>query len=86
MERLDRIPRRRSKRQRALYGNRKFRKRVKMKHRAFTRSPEFVNHPEPYRSHNLTFSRSSSIEAFMYGDSQFRVRLDALVTRQGDRK
>lgn len=39
------------------YGNREYRKRIKLMHRRFTRSEKFMRRQEPYRSMNLSYAR-----------------------------
>lgn len=53
------------------YGNRAYRKRVKMLHRQFSRSGKFADRQEPYRTLNLTLARTSSMTGMMVAERLF---------------
>ena len=52
--------------------NRKYRKRIKMMHRQFTRSSEFAGRQEPYRTLNRVYAGTSSIVCMAKAEALFR--------------
>ena len=61
------------------YGNRMYRKRIKLMHRQFTRSEEFGHRPEPYRSLNLAYAHvGASLEGMVKAEHAFYTEMRRL--------
>ena len=62
------------------YGNRKYRKRIKMMHRQFTMSSEFAGRQEPYRTLNLAYARAgASLAGMAKAEHVFHVGMAEIV-------